>query len=94
MVERKAWYLREDFWAAIGTALAVILADSFGVELKVEALVSLVMILIAIITGTTVVESKAMEARKEIEIMKHEVQLKSMDLSFRQEAKEQERCSF
>ena len=64
-MDRKPWYQREDFWAAIGAALAIILSDLYGVELQVEAFVSIVALVGALIWSTTKVEETAMSYRAE-----------------------------
>ena len=64
-MDRKPWYQREDFWATIGAALAIILSDLYGVELQVEAFVSIVALIGALIWSTTKVEETAMAYRAE-----------------------------
>ncbi|HHT45772.1 MAG TPA: hypothetical protein GX004_00565 [Firmicutes bacterium] len=59
MEERKHWLLSRKFWIAIVTALTMILADSFGLELDPETVVAIILPVVAYILGESIIDAKA-----------------------------------
>ncbi len=59
--ERKHWLLSRKFWIAIITALTMILADNFGLELDPEVIVAIILPVVAYILGESYIDAKAVK---------------------------------
>lgn len=65
MEERKHWLLSRKFWIAIVTALTMILADNFGLELDPEVIVAIILPVVAYILGESYIDAKAVKKNVE-----------------------------
>ncbi|HHY70628.1 MAG TPA: hypothetical protein GX519_03020 [Thermoanaerobacterales bacterium] len=59
--ERKHWLLSRKFWIAIITALTMILADNFGLEIDPEVIVAIILPVVAYILGESYIDAKAVD---------------------------------
>ncbi len=66
MVEKKPFYLREDFWVPVVGALAIMVFELTGVELPVEALVAVVVLIAGIVWSSNSQENTAIQARAHV----------------------------
>ena len=57
MEERKHWLLSRKFWLAVATAVTMIFADSFGLELDSETVVAIILPVVAYILGEAYVDA-------------------------------------
>jgi len=62
--ERKHWLLSRKFWLAVLTALAMILSDSFGLELDPEIMVAIILPVVAYILGEAYVDASAVKKKE------------------------------
>lgn len=79
MLEKKPWYRREDFWTPVIGALAIMVLEVAGVELPVEALVTVVLLIAGIIWSSTSQENAATQGRIAIFQMTQEKEIRRME---------------
>lgn len=88
MLEKKPWYAREDFWVPAISVISVIVLESFGVELPVEALAAVIVMVISIVVSSTVQENKATEARAQLYVVNKEFEILRMEAGMQEVRKE------
>lgn len=72
----KPWFLRQEFWLAIITALTIFLAENFGLELDVETVLGVLIPIITYIYYKFKEESLLMEYKAEMNMIQFELRLK------------------